>query len=243
MLSSGPVSSPPRSDPACALLSGDPPLMLRLRADPRARRFSLRVAHGDGRITLTFPPHAGREAALAFAREREAWLRTTLAGLPRAVVVTPGIRLPVLGNPLELVGTSHRTVRQDGERLLVPTGLNCGPAVAGYLRSLARTHLQASCRTHAALIQRDPTAIVLRDTRSRWGSCTAAGRLMFSWRLALAPVPVLDYVAAHEMAHLREMNHGPEFWRLVGRLCPGWRTHRLWLRRHGATLHRWRFDY
>ena len=85
------------------------------------------------------------------------------------------------------------------------------------------------------------TGIALRDTRSRWGSCTAQGRLMFSWRLAMAPDGVLDYVAAHEVAHLAHMNHAPAFWAEVGRLMPDWTARRDWLRRNGAALQAWQF--
>ncbi|MBK5927766.1 M48 family metallopeptidase [Rhodobaculum claviforme] len=225
-----------------AVLSGDPPVTVRLRPDPRARRFSLRVAHGDGRITLTFPPRAGRTAALAFMREREGWLRATLADLPQTVAVAPGISLPVLGTPLVLVAAPLRRARRDGDRLLVPPGRGCGPAVAAHLRAVAHARLEGLCTAHAATLGRPLAGIALRDTRSRWGSCTAAGRLMFSWRLALAPVEVFDYVAAHEAAHLVEMNHSPAFWRLVEGLCPDWRRQRAWLRSNGGALHRWRFD-
>ncbi|MBE0554766.1 MAG: M48 family metallopeptidase, partial [Rhodobacteraceae bacterium] len=95
---------------------------------------------------------------------------------------------------------------------------------------------------YAGLLGRRVTGITLRDTRSRWGSCTAAGRLMFSWRLIMAPPAVLDYVAAHEAAHLVEMNHSPAYWAVVGRIFPGWQAQRGWLRRHGPGLHALRFD-
>ncbi|MGR3434759.1 MAG: M48 family metallopeptidase, partial [Shimia sp.] len=81
----------------------------------------------------------------------------------------------------------------------------------------------------------------LRDTRSRWGSCSAAGGLNYSWRLVMAPPEVLDYVAAHEVAHLAQMNHSPRFWAEVAGLMPGYEAPRGWLRRHGADLHRYRF--
>ena len=99
------------------------------------------------------------------------------------------------------------------------------------------TDLRAACDRHAAALGRSYQAIVLRDTRSRWGSCTSDGRLMFSWRLAMAPLAVLDYVAAHEVAHLRHMDHSPRFWAAVAGLVPDYAQHRDWLRRHdGRTL-------
>jgi predicted metal-dependent hydrolase len=107
---------------------------------------------------------------------------------------------------------------------------------------LARDRLAAACDRHAQRLGRRPAALVLRDTRSRWGSCSAQGVLMFSWRLAMAPPAVLDYVAAHEVAHLAEMNHSRAFWATVARLLPDHAAPRAWLRAEGGALHRWRFD-
>ena len=231
----------PAGSRIAAVLSGDPPLRVRLRPDARARRFSLRVSHADGQVTLTYPPRAGRSAALAFARDREDWLRATLARLPQGVDVAPGVSLPVLGVPLTLVAAPVRRARRHDGGLLVPAGPGFGSAVARYLRDAARTRLETVCSDHSRVLGHPIAGIVLRDTRSRWGSCTAAGRLMFSWRLALAPIEVMDYVAAHEAAHLVEMNHSPAFWRVVSDLCPDWQSRRSWLRREGGNLHRWRF--
>jgi predicted metal-dependent hydrolase len=94
---------------------------------------------------------------------------------------------------------------------------------------------------YAAKIGRRVTRVTLRDTRSRWGSCTAEGALMYSWRLIMAPPEVLRYVAAHEVAHLVEMNHSNRFWAVVEGLYPGWQTQRAWLRSHGGALHGLRF--
>jgi predicted metal-dependent hydrolase len=91
-------------------------------------------------------------------------------------------------------------------------------------------------------VGRSYTSLALRDTRSRWGSCSPDGRLMYSWRLIMAPPQVLDYVAAHEVAHLVELNHSPAYWRVVTGICPDWKRHRDWLRTHGSSLHRLRFQ-
>ena len=106
---------------------------------------------------------------------------------------------------------------------------------------MAQARLAAASDRHAATLGRPFTAIALRDTRSRWGSCTADGRLMYSWRLAMAPPEVLDDVAAHEVAHLAHMDHSPRFWSVVETLCPGWPAHRRWLREHGGALQGWQF--
>ena len=128
------------------------------------------------------------------------------------------------------------------DRLLVPDDPEkLGPRLAAYLRALARDRLAAASDRHAAALRRPYRKITLRDTRSRWGSCTAQGDLMYSWRLVMAPPEVLDYVAAHEVAHLAQMNHSPAFWAVVERLYGDWRPARRWLQVEGASLHRYRF--
>jgi predicted metal-dependent hydrolase len=109
--------------------------------------------------------------------------------------------------------------------------------VVDYLKRQARRDIEASVTRHATKLRRRPTSVRLRDPRSRWGSCSADGALSFSWRLVMAPAYVLDYLAAHEVAHLKEMNHGPRFWTLVERLCPRTQEAETWLKQYGPTLH------
>jgi predicted metal-dependent hydrolase len=116
-----------------------------------------------------------------------------------------------------------------------------GRSIQAFLRTLARDRLAAASDRYAAALGRPYGKITLRDTRSRWGSCTSQGDLMYSWRLIMAPPAVLDYVAAHEVAHLERMDHSPAFWNIVARLCPDHARHRDWLRTEGTALHRVRF--
>jgi predicted metal-dependent hydrolase len=116
-----------------------------------------------------------------------------------------------------------------------------GPRIAAWLKLQARDRLAVEVATFADRLGREPRSLRLRDTRSRWGSCSSAGDLMFSWRLAMAPPEVLAYVAAHEVAHLAEMNHAPAYWRTLAGLMPGYEAPRQWLRREGTRLHRFRF--
>ena len=133
-------------------------------------------------------------------------------------------------------------MRLEGRTLVLPgPAAQVGPRVAGFLREAARRACLAATERHAAALGARVGRISLRDPRGRWGSCNATGDLMYSWRLALAPAAVLDYVVAHEVAHLVEMNHSPRFWAVVRRLCPGHDVPRAWLRRHGAELHAWDF--
>ena len=223
-------------------LPGSPPLDITLRRSARARRFSLRVSRLDGRVTLTLPQRARESEALAFARDHQDWIRTALESVPQIAPVGLGTRLPVEGRALLVQPGTGRLVRIEGDSLLVPGDPDRVAArLAAFLRLRARDRLAAACDRHAAALGRPYARLTLRDTRSRWGSCTADGSLMFSWRLILAPPEVLDYVAAHEVAHLAEMNHSPAFWAVVGRLMPGYQPHRIWLKRQGQVLHGFRF--
>lgn len=221
------------------LLPGDPPVEITLRRSARARRFSLRVSRVDGRVTLSMPVRAREAEALRFAAEKAGWLREVLGAAPPRAGLDFGAAVPFEGRPLLLRPAAVRAVRVEGEALLAPPdAARLGPRVEAFLKLAARQRLQSACETHAFTLGRRFARITLRDTRSRWGSCTVDGALMFSWRLIMAPPAVLDYVAAHEVAHLAEMNHSPAFWSVVRRLAPDYESHRCWLKRHGTGLHR-----
>jgi hypothetical protein len=224
------------------VLPGNPPVEITLRRSPRARRISLRVSGLDGRVTLTLPRGTSEREALDFAATKGDWLRRHLAARPEAVPVALGGDLPVEGRMLRIAPGRGRSVTEEAGTLLVPGPVERVPArLQGWLKARARDRLAAASDHHAARLGRRYAAITLRDPRSRWGSCSARGGLMYSWRLVMAPADVLDYVAAHEVAHLVEMNHSAAFWAVVARLCPRYEAPRLWLRRNGAALHRYRF--
>ncbi|MCU0815608.1 MAG: M48 family metallopeptidase [Cypionkella sp.] len=225
------------------LLPGPPPIEITLRRSPHTRRFSLRISRLDGRVTLSMPPRAREAEAMRFAAEQEGWIRRTLAQMPAQKVVQIGDVLPVEGRMLRLTPALGRSVRVEGDSLLLPGDpALAGVRALGFLKVLARDRLAAACDHHAGRLGRPYARLTLRDTRSRWGSCAADGALMFSWRLIMAPPAVLDYVAAHEVAHLAEMNHSPAFWAVVERLYPGWQAQRAWLHREGQGLHGYRFQ-
>ncbi len=232
--------TPPVTPPATHLLAGEPPVAVALRRSGRARRLSLRVS-GDGRVTLTFPPRVPLREALAFLESREGWVRGHLAGVGAPLVPGFGDLVPFEGGALLLRPAPGPRILRDGDALLVPPDRM--PARLGaWLRVQARGRLIAAADRHAAALGVGYAALALRDPRSRWGSCSAGGRLMFSWRLVMAPPPVLDYVAAHEVAHLVHLDHSPAFWGVVRRLRPDWPASRDWLRAHGAGLHRLRVE-
>lgn len=227
------------------VLPGPPPVEVHLKRSARARRFSLRVSRLDGKVTLSMPLRAREGDAMAFLRGNEDWVRQTLSAMPASALRAVGFGsvVPVEGVDLILAPATGRAVRVEGGQLLVPGDpATMAPRVAAWLKVLARDRLATASTRYAEMVGRRYTSLALRDTRSRWGSCSPDGRLMYSWRLILAPSAVLDYVAAHEVAHLVELNHSPAYWRVVTGICPDWKDHRAWLRAHGNTLHRLRFQ-
>ena len=224
------------------LLPGHPPVEITLRRSARSRRFSLRVSRLDGRVTLSMPLRAREAEALRFAAEQEGWIRRTLAAMPQQTAVGLGSALPIEGRLVTLCPGEGRRLRLDGDSLFIPgEAAQAGVRAQAFLKLMARDRLAGACDRYAAQLGRGYRSLTLRDTRSRWGSCAHDGALMFSWRLIMAPPAVLNYVAAHEVAHLAEMNHSPAFWAVVGRLYPGWQRQRDWLRGEGQALHGYRF--
>ena len=219
---------------------GNPPIDVELRRSARAKRLSLRVSRLDGRVTLTIPQRGSEREAMGFLRERETWLRGHVAAVApvRPVAIGGTILIEGVDVPIQ-AGTGARAVLGDGV-LYAPAGATAR-RVEAYLKLLARDRLAAASDRYSAAVNRKYTRLSLRDTRSRWGSCSSTGALMYSWRLIMAPPEVLDYVAAHEVAHLQEMNHSRAFWQVVERLYGDYGTARNWLRREGADLHRFRF--
>ena len=180
---------------------------------------------------------------MAFAMAQEGWIRAALAKMPQVDRVGIGSVIPVEGRMLRLQSGPGRSVRIEGDFLLVPGDPGrAGARVAAFLKVLARDRLAVATDRYAAAVGRRVTRISLRDTRSRWGSCTTDGSLMYSWRLIMAPPRVLDYVAAHEVAHLIQMNHSAAYWAVVEGIFPGWQAERGWLKRQGGALQAYHFD-
>jgi predicted metal-dependent hydrolase len=226
------------------VLPGSPPVEVHLKRSARTRRFSLRVSRLDGKVTLSIPARAREAEALAFLRGQEGWLRATLDAMPESAVITVGMGAQVMveGRLLTLCPGTGRAIRVEGDRLLIPGDpAQAGVRLAAWLKVLARDRLARASGHYASLLGRTYSRLTLRDTRSRWGSCSPEGALMYSWRLIMAPPAVLGYVAAHEAAHLVELNHSPAYWAVVSAIFPGWRSERAWLHEHGQTLHRFRF--
>jgi predicted metal-dependent hydrolase len=219
-------------------------VILRRRAS--ARRMTLRVSTATGDVVLTVPDHSELGAAIRFADAHGPWIANRLARVPERVAFLQGALIPVRGVPHRIVhwstvrGTTSLTVGPEGEAILAVAGEapHVARRVKEFLQKEARRDFDVAVRGYTDALGVPARRITVRDTKSRWGSCSASGNLNFSWRLILAPPFVLDYLAAHEVAHLKEMNHSHRFWRTVHKLCPRTEDAERWLRRHGTDLHK-----
>ncbi len=204
------------------------------------RRLTLRMAAGSGAMSLTAPLKANDQQIRRFLEAHSGWIESRLSALPPVLRPVPGAVMTVGGQDLRLIQGQGRKVVLQGDQLLVPGSEQTFAArFRVWLKEQARQRGLAACDRYATQLDRSYGKLTLRDPRSRWGSCSSQGNLMLSWRLVLAPPEVLDYVAAHEVAHLVEMNHAPRFWAVVARLMPDYQAHRDWLKAHGAGLHRY----
>ncbi len=212
-----------------------------LRTNPRARRITLRADAARGIIRLSLPPRSSASRALAMLDTHRGWIAARVAAWPGGAELGPGSRLSVEGADLLIDWSPERprTPTVDGDKLRVGgprEGLD--GRIERFLKARARRVLTDETRAYAARLGKPVAAVTVRDTASRWGSCTAGGRIAYSWRLILAPPAVRRYVVAHEVAHLAHLNHGPDFWRVTAELYDGdVEAARRWLKRHGASLH------
>jgi predicted metal-dependent hydrolase len=240
-------------------------LPLLLRRSIRARRFSLQVSEARRGAILTMPVYSSFANADEFLSRHLDWLKERVAGLSEPVPFTHGAIIPLRGyaHMLRFAGSvrrrgvvwveaaedtkaapawpqSARVPRRRVPRLTVAGEPEHAPRrLLDWLKRQAHQDLRTRVSVHAGRLGLAPARIFVRDQTTRWGSCSTTGALSFSWRLVLAPPFVLDYLAAHEVAHLAHMNHGPRFWALVERIMPRHEEARVWLRKHGASLHRY----
>jgi predicted metal-dependent hydrolase len=220
---------------------------IEVRRHPAARRYTLRVREARRDVVLTIPPRGSIRQAKQFAEKNIEWIAARLKRMPRPAPFAPDETVPLRGVPHRIVhrpgarGTAWAETGADGTPLLCVAGgaTHVGRRARDFLKREARRDLLAASRRYAGMLDVSIRAVSLRDTASRWGSCSQSGSLSFSWRLVLAPPFVLDYLAAHEIAHRVELNHSKRFWRTVERIFPEWRRAEAWLRAHGTSLYRY----
>lgn len=216
---------------------------VRLIVNPRARHVSVRIDPTRRQAIATAPSKRQLRHAARFAEERAGWIVQELSRLPKGVSLRPGSRAPLRGVVHELVYEHGRGAPRveggDHPRIVVPA-----PDMAlfesrllRFYKDQARDDFVERVAHHAVTLGVRPTRLQVKELRSRWGSCSVDGVLSFSWRLILAPPYALDYLAAHEVAHLKEMNHSRKFWAQVARCVPDFQRGRQWLHAQGSALH------
>ncbi|MBN9063189.1 MAG: metal-dependent hydrolase [Rhizobiales bacterium 65-9] len=218
---------------------------VRVTRHARARRYSLRLSSKTNEVILTLPPRGSLHAATDFAVSQGAWIAARIRRIATRTPFAHGAIIP-------LRGIDHRVIHRPAPRGVVTEATDAAgaptiavygdaPHVARRLRDFltrqAKRDLLLAVEIHARTLGVTPSRISVKDTVSRWGSCSASGNLSFSWRLIMAPSFVLHYLAAHEVAHLKEMNHSTRFWRIVASLDPRWREAERWLSHEGSKLH------
>ncbi len=220
---------------------------LEVRRHPSARRLTLRVSRTRRAVIVTLPLQCDLDEAGSFLNRHIDWVRARLDSLPNHVPFENAAAMPLRGIPhtITFTGSTHArliSVDKRGPRptIIVPGDKDlAGNRLKRWLFDEAKRDLAASVEKYARPLSLEVKRIAVRDQTSRWGSCSTTGALSFSWRLILAPQFVLDYVAAHEVAHLIEMNHGPRFWALVKKICPEFESAKQWLQVLGPDLHRY----
>lgn len=216
---------------------------LTIREHDRATRMTLRIEPGGQALRMSVPVGISEREIDSFLHRHHGWLSSRLSTMPKPAALEEGASIPIGGTPYRIERTGKlrcvtKATEIDGEFVLQVGGApeHLGRRIADYLKKRARQELEPAVSRHAANLGKTATSLKVRDTKSRWGSCTSDGRLSFSWRIAMAPDFVLDYLAAHEVAHLQEMNHSPKFWALCKRLCPETDRAKAWLKKNGSAL-------
>lgn len=214
-----------------------------------AKRYTLRLRAANQDLVLTMPLRGSIRAAQDFAERHAGWIGARMRQLPQNVPFAAGARIPFRGIEHEIVlttrlrGLVEAAQGEHGAELRVPGGAaHVERRLRDFLRQQARADLELAVAKYCTALGLPARGVALKDTASRWGSCSSRGALNFSWRLIFAPPFVLDYLAAHEVAHLRHMNHSPAFWRLLKGICAATDRAEAWLKAHGAQLHRYGGD-
>ena len=212
-----------------------------------ATRFTIRVRSATRDVVLTMPVRGSVTAARDFAERHADWIGARLRKLPKPVPFEAGEVIPFEGSPHRIVHAPmargvvwiDRTADDEPAIYVAGDAHHLTRRIGDFLKRQAKKRLEAAVKSHTAKIGLLPRSVTVRDTTSRWGSCSASGSLNFSWRLIMAPPFVLDYLAAHEVAHLVHLNHSEKFWAVTRRLSDDTDAAEAWLKAHGATLHRY----
>lgn len=210
-----------------------------LRPHQRAKYLKLRFDARNRTALLTVPPGISTGKAIQFARKHQDWIEEQDENSPKVTALIAGEKIPYQGRLVTIIHRpDSRGAIEISNRQLIVGGPLPGFEVrlGNWLAKQAWFALIEAVEKFTPVLGLEPGRVVVRDNRSRWGSCSSRKTLSFSWRLILTPGDILHYVAAHEMAHLAEMNHGPQFWQQVKRMSPDYKDARRWLKSEGSRL-------
>jgi predicted metal-dependent hydrolase len=237
----------PSEPPAISITFDREIYLVRVRRHRQARRYTLRIHSVTREVVLTMPPRGSLKQAREFAEKHGGWIAARLGRLPEPAPFAHGAMIPLRGvehriaHRREQRGTVWIERGSGDERLLCVAGeaAHIARRVSDFLKREVKSDLEAASARAADALGVAIKRVSIRDPSSRWGSCSTTGVLSYSWRLIFAPPFVLDYLAAHEVAHLIEMNHSRTFWHVVERICPDVARAKSWLDAHGPDLHRY----
>lgn len=243
-----PLSAPARQAVPQLVVAKDPYLLLdnariplEIRRSSRARRLKLRIDQ-RARVVLVLPPKVSVKGGLAFVEQELGWIAGKLARQPQPVPFRDGVTVPLLGVPHRITHAPDRrglVWAEDGALYVTGAPAHLPRRLRDWMRKTAKQEISGRAADYAGELDVSLKGITLRDQRTRWGSCSSTGQLNFSWRLLFMPEPVMSYIVAHEVAHLRHMNHSPAFWSVVDALHPGVTSARKWLHENGADIHKY----
>lgn len=208
--------------------------------NPRAKKLRLRFHRNHKSLIVTLPSRASTKQAIAFVHSALPWIHKNMPDAENLIRLKPGQEIPLLGDK-RLLLKHHPHPRVSIWEDETSLTLHCPeehfePYLTHYLKNKLRLILTGLITQHCTSLGVNYNRLYIRDSRTNWGCCSQQKNLSFSWRLIFAPHAVIDYVAAHEVAHLLEMNHSPKFWSHVEQICPAYKEHRRWLKTKGKVL-------
>tara|TARA_B100000029_G_scaffold85050_1_gene75633 strand:+ start:2938 stop:3636 length:699 start_codon:yes stop_codon:yes gene_type:complete len=220
---------------------GGKPTPLWVRRKKNARRVILRVSEKNNGLIVTLPPLGTLDDVLDIVAKQEKWVQSRLAQVSVSIPFEAGAEIPIFGVPHEICHfpNDYGGVWLTSGKLCV-TGRteHVARRIHDWFRREAKVQIRPVAEAKARILRSNIGRVTIKDTRTRWGSCSAKGNLNFSWRIVLMPRKVFEYIIIHEVAHLREQNHGKEFWKLVQLMDPNFDHSRLWLQKYGEKLYR-----
>lgn len=215
---------------------------IKVERNKRAKRLALRLDTKDRKIRLVVPARASIRKTQEFLDLSADWIYHTLSQIPQGVPFENGQIIPLIGVDTALKISLDKTLKRTSiilkeKELIVSTNKdNPSTRIERYLKKMAKDYISELAHIKAAHVKKSIHSISIRDTKSRWGSCSTDGRLSFSWRLIFAPPYAFDYVVAHEVAHLIHMDHSANFWNACESLCDDYKKGKSWMRKHGHSL-------